>query len=89
MDVPENRMLVDQEKKQRMVTTREFEKYAIHLMDPIETSSNWMVAEDGVAGTAAANARGSSRLLLKTKTSEHHERDLGNGYTIRTNILLE
>ena len=89
MDVPENRMLVDQEKKQRMVTTNEFEKYAIHLMDPIETSSNWMVAEDGVDGAAAANARGSSRLLLKTKTSEHHERDLGNGYTIRTNILLE
>jgi hypothetical protein len=76
MDVPENRLL----------TEEEFEKYASHLLDPIETSSKWKVAED--SNGTKENARRSSRLLLKTETTEHHERDLGNGYSIRTSILL-
>ncbi len=84
MDVPENRMLVAGGKERMM--NAEFEKYASRLSDPVETSSCWMAVED--EDGAVENSRGSCRLLLKTETYEHHERDLGNGFSIRTSILL-
>ncbi|KAL3768902.1 hypothetical protein ACHAW5_008817 [Stephanodiscus triporus] len=53
----------------------EFETYAAYLLDPIVLSTNGEVGE-------------SRRSLSKTKTAEHQERILGNGYSIRTSILL-
>ena len=53
----------------------EFVIYSSFLSDPIQIPSN----EDAIDGW---------RLLRKTDSIEHRERDLGNGYKIRTDILL-
>eukprot|EP00956_Cyclotella_meneghiniana_P017349 scaffold28190_cov70-Cyclotella_meneghiniana.AAC.3 len=56
----------------------EFEMYSKYLSDPIQVST---MDEQQQIGDGW-------RLLRKTDTVEHHERDLGNGYKIRTSILL-
>jgi len=59
--------------KEERLSDEEFEKYSASLLDPIDISSHF---KEGW------------RLLLKTDTAEFHERRLGNGYTIRTSVLL-
>jgi hypothetical protein len=54
----------------------EFEIYSRYLSDPIPVSTIEQPSADGW------------RLLRKTGTLEHHEKDLGNGYKIQTSILL-
>ena len=56
----------------------EFEMYSKYLSDPIQVST---MDEQQQIGDGW-------RLLRKTDTVEPHERDLGNGYKIRTSILL-
>mmetsp|Transcript_13357 Transcript_13357/g.23451 ORF Transcript_13357/g.23451 Transcript_13357/m.23451 type:complete len:108 (+) Transcript_13357:2-325(+) len=58
----------------------EFDKYAAYLLDPIKVLSN----DD----SQHPDSKGEWRLLRKTDTAESHERQLGNGYSIRTSILL-
>jgi hypothetical protein len=58
----------------------EFEIYAAYLSDPIVVSTN--------NGEVVGGESRTTRLLSKTKTAEHHESILGNGYSIRTSILL-
>lgn len=69
------------DKEESLREEEEFRTYASYLMDPIE-----------VLGSAARHLRhdsgGEWRLLSKTDVAEHHERQLGNGYSIRTSILL-
>ena len=59
--------------KEERLSDEEFEKYSASLLDPIDISSQF---KEGW------------RLLLKSDTAEFHERRLGNGYTIRTSVLL-
>jgi hypothetical protein len=72
----------------------EFESYAAYLSEPIAISSNVIVpGADGESSRLRRSdegsaATGSWRLLSKTNRAEHHERILGNGYSIRTRILL-
>ena len=72
----------------------EFESYAAYLSEPIAISSNVIVpGADGESyrlrrSDEGSAATGSWRLLSKTNRAEHHERILGNGYSIRTRILL-
>ena len=58
----------------------ESDRYATYLVDPIEVLSN----DD----SQHPDSKGRWRLLRKTDTAESHERQLGNGYSIRTSILL-
>jgi hypothetical protein len=53
----------------------EFEMYSSFLLEPVGCWEQ-MDATDGW------------RLLRKTDATEHHERDLGNGYKIQKHILL-
>lgn len=63
--------------KDEQTQKEEFEIYSKYLSDPIQVS------------TMDVHRRFDRwRLLRKTDTVEHHERDLGNGYKIRTSILL-
>ena len=71
----------------------EFELYASYLLDPIELASSYQTMsddnEDFEHNEMNSNGGvGSWRLLHKTETVEHHERKLGNGYSIHTSILL-
>mmetsp|Transcript_18216 Transcript_18216/g.32577 ORF Transcript_18216/g.32577 Transcript_18216/m.32577 type:complete len:635 (+) Transcript_18216:331-2235(+) len=63
--------------KEERLLEEEFEKYAAYLSEPIEVSSKRNAQSDG-----------EWRLLHQTDTAEYHERELGNGYSIRTSILL-
>ena len=60
---------------EEQILQEKFELYSSFLSDPIQVS-NSNDAKDGW------------RLLRKTNTIEHHEKDLGNGYKIRADILL-
>ena len=63
--------------KDEQTQKEEFEIYSKYLSDPIQVS------------TMDVHRRFDRwRLLRKTDTVEHYERDLGNGYKIRTSILL-
>jgi hypothetical protein len=68
-------------------SAEEFETYAAHLLDPITVYSS---GADVVAAASGGGVVGAVtwRLLGRTDTAEHHERILGNGYTLRTSILL-
>lgn len=66
----------------RMLDDEEFELFAAYLQDPIVTSSTM-----NEAGDDGQHSSG-SRLLHRTDKTEHHIRQLGNGYSIRTSILL-
>lgn len=70
----DGRLLITKEKR---LLEEEFEKYAAYLSGPIEVSSK-----------RNAHSDGEWRLLHQTDTAEYHERQLGNGYSIRTSILL-
>jgi len=56
----------------------EFETYASYLLDPIEVS----------LPLARHHSRYQWRMLHESEHAIHHERVLGNGYTVRTRILL-
>ena len=56
--------------------------FAACLLDPIVTSSTMNEAGDD------GQHNSGSRLLHRTDKTEHHVRQLGNGYSIRTSILL-
>ena len=58
----------------------EFERYAAFLSDPVAVSRG--------ESEEHPNAHEGWRLLRKTEKTEIHERDLGNGYSIRTSVLL-
>ena len=68
----------------------EFEEYAAYLLEPIETSFN--INRNLVHGQGEDeeddSAQRNWRVLHRTDTHELHERNLGNGYTIRSSILL-
>jgi len=64
----------------RMLDDEEFEMFAAYLLDHIVTSSTMNEAGD--------HSSSGSRLLHRTDKTEHHVRQLGNGYSIRTSILL-
>lgn len=74
-----DRRELNNEEEQRMLE-EEFERYAAYLLDPIEVKSQ----TEGDANSLG----GDWRLLRKTDTAELHERQLGNGYSIRTSVLL-
>jgi len=73
MKAPGNRLLSDEADQ---LIELEFEEYAAYLMDPIFVASEH------------TDTRIGWRLLRKTESAELHERHLGNGYSIRTSILL-
>ena len=78
-----DRRIEDREEGERiMLDDEEFEMFAAYLLDPIVTSST--MNEDGNDGQHISG----SRLLHGTDKMEHHVRQLGNGYSIRTSILL-
>lgn len=54
----------------------EFEMYSKFLYDPIQV------------GDEVSNSPDGWRVLRKSDAIEYHVRDLGNGYSIRTSILL-
>lgn len=56
----------------------EFETYAAYLLDPIEIS----------LPLSLHHSRDQFRMLHESEHAIHHERVLGNGYTVRTRILL-
>jgi len=58
------------------LTDDEFEMYAKFLSDPVQVGDEVSKSPDGW------------RILRKSDTIEYQVRDLGNGYSIRTNILL-
>ena len=72
------RMMSEEEEEQEMLD-EEFEAFASYLLDPIDISSGFANRDDG---------SGSWRLLRRTETAELHERRLGNGFSIRTSVLL-
>jgi len=67
-----------EEEEERTLEEIEFETYAAYLLDPIEVSLPSSINNDG----------GRWRVLHESEHAVHHERDLGNGYTIRTSFLL-
>jgi len=73
MKAPGNRLLSDEADQ---LIELEFEEYAAYLMDPIFVASEH------------TDTRIGWRLLRKTESAELHEKHLGNGYSIRTSILL-
>lgn len=75
LEVPAGRHMTEEDSG---MMEDDFEMYAAYLLDPIEVSNKM---EGG-------DSNGSWRLLRKTETAEYHERSLGNGYSIRTSILL-
>ena len=77
LDAPGDRHRNEQEER---LLHEEFDKYAAYLLDPIEVLSN----DD----SQHPDSKGRWRLLRKTDTAESHERQLGNGYSIRTSILI-
>eukprot|EP00579_Thalassiosira_antarctica_P001040 CAMPEP_0201876226 /NCGR_PEP_ID=MMETSP0902-20130614/7967_1 /ASSEMBLY_ACC=CAM_ASM_000551 /TAXON_ID=420261 /ORGANISM="Thalassiosira antarctica, Strain CCMP982" /LENGTH=644 /DNA_ID=CAMNT_0048403423 /DNA_START=97 /DNA_END=2031 /DNA_ORIENTATION=- len=77
LEVPDDRRLSDEEDQ---MMEKEFEKYAAYLFDPIEVSSK--------KSDSHPDSKGGWRLLRRTDTTEFHERQLGNGYSIRTSVLL-
>ena len=81
----------DEDKWMMMREDDEFELYASYLLDPIELASSFQIMSDDedLHNEMDSNGGvGSWRLLHKTETVEHHERKLGNGYSIHTSILL-
>jgi hypothetical protein len=60
------------------ILEEEFAKYASYLSDPVQVSHN----------SKHPTSHEGWRLLRSTDTAEYHERDLGNGYSIRTQVLL-
>jgi hypothetical protein len=69
----------------------QFDAYAACLSDPIEVSSKMIQhSRDSQSRDSPSESSdcGLWRLLDKTDTAEHHERILGNGYTIRTKLEL-
>ena len=68
-----------EDREEEVDGNEEFELFAAYLLDPIVTSSTM---------NEVGNHSSGSRLLHRTDKTEHHVRQLGNGYSIRTSILL-
>lgn len=86
-NLPRDRHLIteDKEEDRWMLEDKEFEMYAAYLLHPIE-SSYTMIEGGGKSHNDPGG--GSWRLLCRTKSVEYHQRQLGNGYSICTSILL-